>query len=251
MARTKTILDVDLIPQHGSRLCWAASIQMVLKYLRDADTTGQGNLSDSLDSILIRGIRGSSKSMTPTLINECNSFQQNCIPGSFLNDTNLKIWNFDLPNEPQKQLFDMLLSEQGFYSSEDPEGLTWSWVTNQIQTCRRPFIMVIYQADDLGRPVREITHAVVVRGIWKDSNGVNYLYVNDPLADSPCTGESYSLHFVNLMSGTNSLRTKVFVVNIMQKDNKVLKFTRARGAYLDTTTTYGTLGAIESELLVL
>jgi hypothetical protein len=248
--RSKSILNIINIHQNGSRLCWAASIKMVLDYLDIGNNITQGGLADNLNLVLNQNLRGGKVPLTQLEITECDSFTYVCNPSNFITSAANKNWNFDLPNV-SRQLFDILFSKNGFYSVQDQEKLEWEWVVYQIKNCKRPFIIVIYQKGENGEIVGEITHAVVVRGIWTDQNGIKYLYVNDPLADNPCIGNSYSLHFDNLMSDTTGLSVSTFVVNIVNKDDKGLTFTNAANSYFDTNITYDDLGAIESELLVL
>jgi hypothetical protein len=225
MANINYILNVPTIAQKGSMLCWAAAIEMVLEYFKVNIT--QGDLFNSMKELY-------NEALTPAQKIECNNANY-CDIEEFVTQTNGKPWNEVTPDEFNVPYFDCVFSKQDYYSVEDASAvngssLTWEVVVNQITICRRPFILVLKEVDDNGDSIYPSTHAVVVIGIWEGEDEINkkkYLYVNDPLdPDSPCNGTSYLLDFDSLINNTSALRIKSAVINIMQKDDLKLKYTK-------------------------
>ena len=222
----RTILNVPPLHQKGTVLCWAAAINMVLNYLENGNQYRQGELSDKLRQFWSKTIPNIA--LSPAEINECNTFVIPSDPGDFSTAMFGKQWNFGLPTSKlANQQFDTVISGFGYYSIEDQDivPLTWKMVEKLIKTFQRPFILILHNAADEG--METINHAVVVRGIWTDTDGNKYLYVNDPfdIGNLP-NPVPYSLHFDNLINNRTAMRIQGFVINVLSKNKIVLKYSR-------------------------
>jgi hypothetical protein len=220
MARSQFILDVPLLYQRGTRLCWAAAMEMVMKYHQPRVRTRQGELSAEQFRLW---------SDTPLSADDIGSCNRINVPdfGTFCNLTNEERWNQELVNEDNTQPFDTLFSNFDYYSVSDKQVdelslhiLTWEFVRNQIKKRRLPFILVLGVLDEEGNDIYPTTHAVVVRGIWETEDGERYLYVNDPLHETIANeGYSYSLNFDNLCSDEFYTVIKAITINISRKSD--------------------------------
>jgi hypothetical protein len=215
---SRTILDIPPLPQKGTRLCWAACINMILNYLEHSHNRFiQGELSNFLR------IYWGTPQLTAIDINDCNNYVVPSDSGAFSVETSNKIWNFDMDISNQaEQQFDAVFLENSFFSVQ-AKSITWDLVKKIIDDWKRPFIIVLEETTIEG--LDTTTHAVVVRGFWSDNNGNNYLYINDPIDINDMANPTpYSLHFSNLLSGGMAMKIKYVVINIMDTNNLSLRY---------------------------
>lgn len=210
-ANQSKILDIPIIPQPGTKLCWAASMKMAMNTIDANPEVVLLALVEHLrKTIMGSGFRGLSD-------NDIDGFTD-CAAGSFIDNSTGKEWNIVIPNYEGGVInyFDAIFLESDFYSIEEnlssmeekDTNMIWNLIVNQIKKQKRPLILVI--KDEV------YTHAVVIRGYWIRNN-VKYLCVNDPLSNRPCEGECYSLHYNNLMSGNFRIKAKSLIHNIRLK----------------------------------
>lgn len=212
MENQSKILDIPIIPQPGTSLCWAAAIQMTMR--------ANASNTQMLDLIQYLLVLRTSAPLTDGEKTEFERVQNQSNQESFVDDSSGKNWNIDIRNYMSKvhNYFDAIFLENDFYSIEEFELSTvqedinqiWRLIMNQINKQKRPLILVIKDAI--------YAHAVVVRGYWVRDN-VKYLCVNDPLSNLPFEGECYSLHYENLMSNDFGIKAKSLIHNIRLKND--------------------------------
>jgi hypothetical protein len=185
------VLRVNEIPQQASQLCWAASMEMIIKF-HGVSTINQCKLSDFL--------RGTTGTTCP-----------GCSGTDFYSTGD---WNLTINNGARGQ-FLPVLSKAGFYAIEDTTRLTWTIVNRQINNCR-PFILAYNETiRNQNGTMRTINHAVVVKGKFKLGT-TPYVSINDPLWEV-CRSKVYALNLNEIYDPRNFIHVTYSVHNIFKK----------------------------------
>ncbi len=149
MAKKRKILNVPIIPQPGTSLCWAVSMKMVMNALEN-DRVKILKLVETY-----RGKRGYPP-MTQDAINELVERESTCRVNNFIDDSRTNFsqqWNVTIPKSDKniENYFDAIFSDNEYYSIQDytislggiAPILIWKLIVNQIDVQKRPLILVI------------------------------------------------------------------------------------------------------------
>lgn len=164
------VLKVPLIPQQESKWCWAASMEMVIKFLDPSSTKTQCNLAQKFFNSSLQG-------NCP-----CTTTVANCYTGPDIYDGNSRVISCNIPittNQSINKAYSSAFNNEGYYAMQDPINMSWENITAQIDACM-PFVLILnsYLGDQI--------HAVVAKG-YTICNGNKFVIINDPLATCSCT----------------------------------------------------------------
>jgi Peptidase_C39 like family/Papain-like cysteine protease AvrRpt2 len=249
------ILNVPLISQQTKNWCWAASMEMVIKYHQPSRQfpTDIGNVPISQKYLAFfnynnrqRFIPKSSLTSMPLpeswssvapLVFDCNS-SSSASGTSPTDKLNIQIPTFGQKND--NQAFDVLFSQLGYSSTQIRENM-WLRVINEISKCRPVIIL-------LGNPSDNITtssHAVVATG-YITSLSRKYLTICNPKKDaSPeCEGEYLLISEEYFTNNVNSIVN--FIVPTGQECTNVCS---SKPPVLSSTTVFQEFQSLKQKIV--
>jgi hypothetical protein len=234
-------LPVTEIPQRTSSWCWAASMEMIIKYHNPLLTTDNNPFSSlpltqcrlatnyfNLTKAIMSGLAATDIEKPIPNLNGCKCTTcESLLPsGQKLCDKgDKKIENFSYT---EAQFIDFLFSYHWFHSNEDTSRMTWNDVKREIDNCR-PFIAVVGFA---GGGDRGAQHAVVIKG-YEETATEKLVYIIDPLSPCivgpptpPCSTCFYKMSYdmFNLKWTTDTRKNRLigFIHNIYPKRDTML-----------------------------
>ena len=200
-------LKVDLIGQQTSKWCWAACMEMIMKFHEPSSNVTQCELAKKAK--IIRGL----SPLSSHLAKDCCALNCSDCPllsttyMSSSNCTSIHDWRIVVTSESssrgQTSTFDLLFWQYGYTSMEainwhtDP--MSWEEIKEQLDECR-PFILIINPAGFQANAPSGY-HAIVAKG-YHEIGTEKYIIVNDPW--HPCCGEEYYLPFSAVNSASNT-----------------------------------------------
>lgn len=179
-AYTQVDLPVNLVGQKGSKLCWAACMEMVLDYYDPANTETQCTLAYRYKDL-------KKDIYTYLLVNNCNDICTGVCgthDGDYCNELLTGNTNQSyVPNLPGN--YDLLFSKLGYNSNEDIELLNWEQYKEEFDACRP--VVFLYNVTGVNTtPINN--HSVVAHGYFEDPAG-NFFMIKDPWGN--CLGQDY------------------------------------------------------------
>lgn len=168
-------LDITMEAQENNLWCWAACMEMVIKYHEPNNLITQCELA--FTNYLVQNNYSPNTPLPPIqrdscCLNMCSN--PSCSQDDFGNCAN-STCNQEIESYFNgSQHFERIFSRFQFSAKEDSIKITWDQIKNEIQKCR-PFIIVI------NRAIEEVgVHAVVIKGYKEEENGIKKLIVLDP-----------------------------------------------------------------------
>ena len=194
-------LFVTKTAQMDNTWCWAASIEMVMKFHQPSTPNPPGQ-----PDILRKYASFNTTWKSPNVCKVCNSSGSHSI--TYASSTNNCYFPIPFSREDIVKIdfLDQIFNSYGYQSSQrsNPKysPMLWNRLKMEIDNCR-PFIVFI---EPLAHATIQSDHAMVVKGYWiKNVNGVNinYFLANDPWA-SCSAGSETIFPFTNFANQTGS-----------------------------------------------
>jgi len=186
----QTYLNVPLISQKQSNWCWAASIEMIMKYHNFNSRITQ---CDILEIYQLKAGRGTCNFSTCDCdnLNVCNA------PIELLNDANAPTENLE-----------KILDDLQYNVTLTPNSLEWNNIKSQIDQCQ-PIIVFVVRGNL--RATEGGQHTLVIDG-YLERDCEHYLLIKDPW-ETCNTGCSYALNYDDLIHTDTDTNTDNAVVS--------------------------------------
>lgn len=197
-------LQIDLIPQVRSSLCWVSAMKMVLDYLEPRNKIEMLTILSKIQ-------------MNPGVFVNTDSVK--CDTSKFYRgeDWNLQIGagvaGEDSISFYNNQEFDRIFSSLGYYSFEDQTKLSWKEIKKQIDN-HRPLILEIQEGESEDLRYATPSHIVVVKG-YVEEDKIKHIIINDPWG--ACRGQRYSLDYNLLLKNNSHIRLLKTIHSIHKK----------------------------------
>lgn len=169
--KSSEILDVKLISQKGSNLCWAASTEMITKFLTPTSKFGQKEIVQIYMSV------------ENCCLNQCEKTKSPCKNSC------------DIEFVPEKNRYDVVFSKLNYTAKQyDKMIISWEILVNEIKN-KRPILIAVPQSGNeifVDKINSTANHVVVICG-YIIKNGIKYVKIKDPWL--PCTGHEYEIAY--------------------------------------------------------
>ncbi len=189
-------LPVEPIGQQTRNWCWAACLEMVIKFHHPSDTITQCALAKHYRQLRTGTVNHQLCCRTncascPTGTESSDAFDQTI---QFMREASFH--GSPSTNRPAAY-FNLIFSKLGYTAMEDinwaSRPITWEQVKQEINACR-PFILLTATIEPLESGNVPLTaHALVVKGYY-ESGDTRLLIVNDPWG-TPCSGTEFALPY--------------------------------------------------------